>query len=447
MRGRRADDRSRRGGHPLAVMLFAASRHAKANRQAVTDRPDAVCCRSGIGRSSVARCARRVSCPTAHFQTQPDRSPQDDTRAEGGGSIDARRPHPGGSDGYDWQPMSTPATVRSRVRLALDRAWAAAEAAGTLPAHPADAPRPSVEIERPAKPEHGDLATNLAMQLARPLRRPPLAIATAIVEALATSATDPASPIAEATVASPGFINLRLSDGLLAETRSTPSSPVRTTGAGRTATRPRVVNVEFVSANPTGPLHDRQRARRVRRRPARAASSRPAASSVTREYYFNDSGGQIERSARRSLATLRGRADPRGRLPRATTSPISRRPCRTTSGRRRRPTAPTRTGSSAAGRRSRSGRASRPASSALGVHFDVWKSEGSLHADGWVDAGDRAAPRARPPVRAGRRDVVPLDRRSATTRTGSSSARTASRPTSPPTSATSPRSSAAASTT
>src|SRR6476469_9290964 len=114
--------------------------------------------------------------------------------------------------------MTTPATVRSRVRLALGRAWAAAEAAGTLPAHPGDAARPSVEVERPAKPEHGDLATNLAMKLARPLRRPPLAIATAIVEALATSATDPASPIAEAAVAPPGFINLRLSDGLLTET-------------------------------------------------------------------------------------------------------------------------------------------------------------------------------------------------------------------------------------
>src|SRR6476659_5237746 len=134
--------------------------------------------------------------------------------------------------------MTTPATVRSRVRVALDRAWAAAEAAGTLPAHPGDVPRPSVEVERPAKPEHGDLATNLAMKLARPLRRPPLAIATAIVEALATSATDPASPTGPLAI-----------------------------GNARGA---------FV-----GDLLCRVLA--------------AGGQQVTREYYFNDSGGQIDR--------------------------------------------------------------------------------------------------------------------------------------------------------
>src|SRR5689334_18593400 len=107
----------------------------------------------------------------------------------------------------DTATASPPITVRDRVRASIERAWSTAEAAGSLPAHPDDQQRPAIEIDRPAKAEHGDLATNLAMKLARPLRRPPLAIATAIVDALATSEADPDSPIASAEVAPPGFIN------------------------------------------------------------------------------------------------------------------------------------------------------------------------------------------------------------------------------------------------
>src|SRR5262245_65385034 len=109
-------------------------------------------------------------------------------------------------------------TVRARVREAIEAAWAEAVAAGVLPSVPDDQTAPAVEIERPAKAEHGDLATNLAMKLARPLRRPPLAIAEALVDALATSSTDASSPIASAAAAAPGFVNLRLSDGVLERT-------------------------------------------------------------------------------------------------------------------------------------------------------------------------------------------------------------------------------------
>ncbi|HEY7133420.1 MAG TPA: hypothetical protein VH440_14290, partial [Candidatus Limnocylindrales bacterium] len=141
-------------------------------------------------------------------------------------------------------PSSRVTTVRDRARAAIERAWAAAEASGALPVHPADQPRPEVEVDRPAKPEHGDLATNLAMKLARPLRRPPLAIAAAIVDALATTTTDPDSPIASAEVAPPGFVNLRLADGVLA---TTIDAILAAPGDwGRVApVRPRSVNVEF----------------------------------------------------------------------------------------------------------------------------------------------------------------------------------------------------------
>jgi arginyl-tRNA synthetase len=277
--------------------------------------------------------------------------------------------------------MTTPATVRSRVRLAIDRAWAAAEAARTLPAHPGDAPRPPVEVERPTKPEHGDLATNLAMKLARPLRRPPLAIATAIVEALATSATDPASSIAEATVAPPGFVNLRLSDGLLAETIDGVLADPAAWGR-IAAAHPRVVNVEFVSANPTGPLTiGNARGAFVGDLLCRVLAA--VGQQITREYYFNDSGGQIDRLGASMRATLQGEAIPEDGYHGAYVAdlaaavPADVRSAADAGG----ADADRILGHWAAG----TVRAGIEASlERLGVHFDVWKSEGSLHADGWV---------------------------------------------------------------
>jgi arginyl-tRNA synthetase len=276
---------------------------------------------------------------------------------------------------------SGPDTVRERVRAAIDQAWAAAEAAGALPSHADDQPQPSVEVERPAKPEHGDLASNLAMKLARPLRRPPLAIATAIVDALVTEATDAASPIAEATVAPPGFIN---PPALGRPPRRDDRRRPRRSGLwGRiTASSPRIVNVEFVSANPTGPLTiGNARGAFVGDLLCRVLAA--GGQQVTREYYFNDSGGPDRPPRRVDPGHPAGRADPRGRLPRG----LRRRPCRGSAGRR--PGAADADGHEAdralghwAAGTVREG--IEASLDRLGVHFDVWKSEGSLHAEGWV---------------------------------------------------------------
>ena len=83
----------------------------------------------------------------------------------------------------------------------------------------------------------------------------------------------------------------------------------------------------------------------------------------------------------------------------------------------------------------------------LGVHFDVWKSEASLHDEGWVERAVERLRAARPRLRAGRRDLVPLDRLRRRQGPRHHRIERSSRPTSPPTSAMSPRSSAAASTT
>lgn len=143
------------------------------------------------------------------------------------------------------------------------------------------------EFSTPGNPEHGDLATNAALQLARPLRRPPRAIAEALRDALDL---DPAR-IASVEVAGPGFLNFRfavdhLTQSVAAILAEDETYGRTTEGEGKTAI------VEYVSANPTGPLtvgHGRN-----------AVLGDTFANlldwtgyAVTREYYFNDAGRQM----------------------------------------------------------------------------------------------------------------------------------------------------------
>jgi arginyl-tRNA synthetase len=142
---------------------------------------------------------------------------------------------------------------RSRVRTAIEEAWRRAVAERGATGATDGATLPAVEISRPANDEHGDLASNLALKLARPYRRAPLDIATALAAEIERGAAAPTSPIATVEVAQPGFLNLRLSDVALEETIDSVLAAPDTWG--RVApVRPRRVNVEFVSANPTGPL-------------------------------------------------------------------------------------------------------------------------------------------------------------------------------------------------
>jgi len=106
----------------------------------------------------------------------------------------------------------------------------------------------------PADPTRGDFASNIALRLAKPYRRAPLEIAAAIAAHVATTATDPNSPIVSVEVAPPGFLNIRLADhALAATTQQILRNP--TTWAASPPKHPEHINVEFVSANPTGPLH------------------------------------------------------------------------------------------------------------------------------------------------------------------------------------------------
>ena len=283
-----------------------------------------------------------------------------------------------------------PTSLRARARDAVAAAWARAVASGSLPAASGAMELPAVEIERPANPDHGDLATGLAMKLARPYRMPPLRIAEAIAAELAAAAGADRSPIASVEVAPPGFLNLRLADaaleGVVAGVLAEPAAWGRVRAA-----HPRRVNVEFVSANPTGPLHiGNARGAFVGDLLCRVLEA--AGHEVTREYYFNDFGAQVRNLGASVVAIRRGTEVPedgyRGAYVHDLTHEIP---------------ADVAAAAEAAGEAAGEGgerdaawivgewaservRAGIEASLAtLGVRFDVWKSEGSLYREGWVE--------------------------------------------------------------
>ena len=147
-----------------------------------------------------------------------------------------------------------------------------------------------VTVEPPRDPAHGDLATNAAMVLAKPLGEKPRELATAIAARLAR---DP--DVASAEVAGPGFINLSIADRFW----TTHLAAMLAAGGdyGRGAASGRKVNVEYVSANPTGPMHvGHTRGAVVGDALARIMAF--AGDDVTTEYYINDAGEQITVLAR-----------------------------------------------------------------------------------------------------------------------------------------------------
>jgi arginyl-tRNA synthetase len=174
-------------------------------------------------------------------------------------------------------------------------------ALATLPADilPADIVRPVVDIERTRDAAHGDFATNVALQLAKPARRNPRQLAQAILDAL------PASELIErAEIAGPGFINFHLSAQAYQQELSRifalgPTYGYSKRGAGASTV------VEFVSANPTGPLHVGH-GRQAALGDALASLLQSQGYQVSREFYYNDAGAQIQNLALSVQARARG---------------------------------------------------------------------------------------------------------------------------------------------
>jgi arginyl-tRNA synthetase len=189
----------------------------------------------------------------------------------------------------------TPADVSAAVVTGIRSAVAAGELSVDVPAE--------VTVERPKNKEHGDYATNVGLRLAKAAGRPPREVA----EVLAARLRDQPG-VDEVDVAGPGFLNLRLSQaaqGELARTIVTAGSDY-----GRTDTLHKErVNLEFVSANPTGPVHIGG-ARWAAVGDALGRVLEAAGADVTREYYFNDAGAQVDRFAESLLAAARGEPTP-----------------------------------------------------------------------------------------------------------------------------------------
>ncbi|MBC3178548.1 arginine--tRNA ligase [Corynebacterium lujinxingii] len=190
----------------------------------------------------------------------------------------------------------TPAELATTVKEAASR---------VLAAHDLDASvvPDTVTVERPRNPEHGDYATNIALQVAKKAGTNPRDLAGWLADDLSS---DPAIDAAE--VAGPGFINLRLAAGAQGQLVAKVLSEAEAFGHSELY-KGEKVNLEFVSANPTGPIHlGGTRWAAVGDSLGRVLEA--AGAEVTREYYFNDHGGQIDRFSRSLVAAAKGDPTP-----------------------------------------------------------------------------------------------------------------------------------------
>lgn len=192
-------------------------------------------------------------------------------------------------------PM-TPADLASIIRRTADSVLAEHDLdTSVLPEE--------VTVERPRNPDHGDYATNLVLQIAKKAGANPRELATLLADALSADAG-----IDSAEVAGPGFINIRLAAAAQGAIVSQVLDAGETFGHND-AFAGEKINLEFVSANPTGPIHlGGTRWAAVGDSLARVFEA--AGAQVTREYYFNDHGGQIDRFSRSLVAAAKGDPTP-----------------------------------------------------------------------------------------------------------------------------------------
>ena len=202
------------------------------------------------------------------------------------------------------RPLVAFVSASSRTRLAalIEQGIEALRALGLLPA---DLAAPAFTVERPKDRSHGDFSTNAAMLLAKPAKSNPRAIAQALIAALPVS-----EHVAAVEIAGPGFLNFRLAPAAwqqqLREIHAQGAAYGRN-DAGRDASgRARRAGVEYVSANPTGPLHvGHGRAAVIGDCVARVLAANGW--DVMREFYYNDAGAQIDNLARSVQARALGK--------------------------------------------------------------------------------------------------------------------------------------------
>ncbi|TQL48527.1 arginyl-tRNA synthetase [Homoserinimonas aerilata] len=198
-------------------------------------------------------------------------------------------------------PPVTPAELSLRI---LDIVTAVvARRGGEVSLGPDD-----VRLERPKNREHGDWASNIAMKLAKPLGVNPRELATELAEGI--SALD---GVASVDVAGPGFINVTLDAAAAGELARSIVEQGESYGRSE-ALRGQVINLEFVSANPTGPLHIGH-TRWAALGDSIGRVLRAAGAQVANEFYINDAGSQMDKFGASILAAAKGEPMPEGGYP------------------------------------------------------------------------------------------------------------------------------------
>ncbi|MCW2604890.1 MAG: arginine--tRNA ligase, partial [Pseudonocardiales bacterium] len=268
----------------------------------------------------------------------------------------------------------TPQELSDAIRAAVE----SAAAAGELPG--ADDPAVlavAIVVERPRNRDHGDYTTNVAMRLAKPVGRAPRDIAAIIAERLRQ-----AEGIADVDIAGPGFLNVRLSAGTLGGLAGTIVRAGAQYGHSQALAGQRI-NLEFVSANPTGPVH------LAHARWAAVGDSLhrilvAAGADVTAEHYINDAGSQLEKFGRSLYAAAVGEPIPEdgyhgAYIPELAAQLLSIDPDLTVGDRADNINSFRKRGYLAMLAEIRA------SLETFRVHFDVWFSELSLHESGAID--------------------------------------------------------------
>lgn len=191
----------------------------------------------------------------------------------------------------------TPEQLAAAIRAALTELVVAGELVVEVP--------DDLRVERPRQAGHGDWSSNVAMQLAKKAGMPPREVAAKLAAKL-----EAVDGIAAVEVAGPGFLNLTLDAASAGELARTIVGAGTAYGRGRSEAG-RVVNLEYISANPTGPLHIGH-TRWAALGDAMVRLLRAAGAQVAAEYYINDAGGQVVKLGGSVLAKLRGEPAPEG---------------------------------------------------------------------------------------------------------------------------------------
>ena len=267
-------------------------------------------------------------------------------------------------------PIVTPEELSAAIRAALTAAVEAGDLDVQVPAE--------IRVERPRQKGHGDWTSNISMQLAKPAGMKPRDVAALLAQRIGET-----PGVAGIDIAGPGFLNITLDAASAGELAA--SIVAAGPAYGRNdAMVGHTVNLEYISANPTGPLHighTRWAALGDSMRRLLTASG----AHVTAEYYINDAGAQMDTFGASVLARAKGEATPEGGYPGAYVDDLARHVLAERPDLLDLPREEALTTARELGYREQLGDI-RATLEDFGVHFDVWFSEQTLHAGGAVES-------------------------------------------------------------